>query len=202
MTYHSFLSKDERKIFIDEEILKKSPVIFNILNFDKKFGDKPEKIGDSFLLFNDLNTLSILLIIEYLKLEDDSDLLLNIENNEETKQMVSLYNIKYYVSAMSEIEFLETILFAHPLCINIPPNLYNVFNKKPVFKEEDLECQYQFLDFQYYYSTSSSFKDNHEILLNYLNSGWEVCNQSFKNSVSNVSNKGYVTLRKKLIFIL
>ena len=198
MTFHSFLSRDERKIFIDEEILKKSPVIFNILNFDKKFGDKPEKIGDSFLFFNDLDTLSILLIIEYLKLED-SDFLSNIKNNEEMNHELSDINIKYYISAMSEIEFLETILFAHPLCINIPPNLYNVFNKKPESKEEDSENRYQFLDFQYYYSTSSSFKDNHEILLNYLSSGWEVCNQSFKNSVSNVSNKGYVTLRKKLI---
>ena len=198
MTFHSFLSRDARKIFIDEEILKKSPVIFNILNFDKKFGDKPEKIGDSFLFFNDLDTLSILLIIEYLKLED-SDFLSNIKNNEEMNHELSDINIKYYISAMSEIEFLETILFAHPLCINIPPNLYNVFNKKPESKEEDSENRYQFLDFQYYYSTSSSFKDNHEILLNYLSSGWEVCNQSFKNSVSNVSNKGYVTLRKKLI---
>lgn len=199
MTYHSFLSKDERKIFIDEEILKKSPVIFNILNFDKRFGDKPEKIGDSFLFFNDLNILSILLIIEYLKFQEDLDFLPNIENNEELNEKVSFYNIKYYIKSMSEIEFLETILFAHPLCINIPPKLFTIFNKKPMLKEEDLEGQYQFLDFQYYYSTSSSFKDNHEILLNYLSKGWEVCNQSFKNSVSNVSNKGHVTLRKKLI---
>ena len=195
MSYLSFLTKDEKEIFVEEEILRRSQVITNILNLDGKFLECTNKIGNSFLFFEELNILSVLIIIEYLKIDGDN---INIKNFQDySDEYIYLEPLRNYIRYINETDFIETIIFSHRLCIMIPSNLHRIINKAPKNREEDILGKYQYFDYHFYGIGSSSFKDVNMMLFRYLNDGWVICEQNMKGNDS--SMKGNIRLRKKLI---
>ena len=70
--YISFLSSDNDKVYIDIDILKNSPVLYNILNLENNFSDVPKTENGSYLLLSSLSKRSIVVLFRFLSLNIDN----------------------------------------------------------------------------------------------------------------------------------
>tara|TARA_Y100000813_G_C24138522_1_gene341254 strand:+ start:480 stop:1103 length:624 start_codon:yes stop_codon:yes gene_type:complete len=192
--YISFLSSDNDKVYIDIDILKNSPVLYNILNLENNFSDVPKTENGSYLLLSSLSKRSIVVLFRFLSLNIDNTEYKNVYNKEDLNLKCFIDSIKY----LPDDEVDELVTFASSICVNLPSEIFHQSRKKPLINSDDHFNEYQFFEFNIIkpnvliHAQASSelslkvYETQSRILNeNYLEKGWDVVGQEDTEKYSN-----------------